>query len=84
MPTPKEDVPSAVEAKEFDFRVVILLAQWMALPHLITFKSAELTEKAVKCWKRWMPTLKSLKEGPSVPIATRDMPFLEGYDQERS
>jgi len=43
---------------------------------LITFKAAELTEKA-KCWKDGGEPPKSLKEGPSVPIATKDMPFLE-------
>jgi len=48
------------------------------LPHLITFKSAELTEKGRKMLEKMDANPpKSLKEGPSVPIATKDMPFLE-------
>jgi len=70
----QEDVPSAVEAKEFDLESPTLAHQMAA--HLITFKAAELTEKGRKMLERWR-TPKSLKEGPSVPIATKDMPFLE-------
>jgi uncharacterized protein (DUF2267 family) len=75
----QEDVPSAVEAKEFDFRVANSFgAADGPLPHLITFKAAELTEKGRKMLEKMDANPpKSLKEGPSVPIATKDMPFLE-------
>ncbi len=75
----QEDVPSAVEAKEFDFRVANSFgSEDGPLPHLITFKAAELTEKGRKMLQKMEATPpKSLKEGPSVPIATKDMPFLE-------
>ncbi|MBE9198125.1 DUF2267 domain-containing protein [Nodularia sp. LEGE 06071] len=48
------------------------------LPHLITFKKAELTEKGEKMLKKLEanPPV-SLNAGSSVPIATKDMPFLE-------
>ncbi len=48
------------------------------LPHLITFKKAELTEKGEKMLKRLDANPpEGLKAGSSVPIATKDMPFLE-------
>ncbi|PIG93280.1 DUF2267 domain-containing protein [Gloeocapsopsis sp. IPPAS B-1203] len=75
----QEDVPSAVESKEVDFRVANTFgAEDGPLPHLITFESAELTEKGKRMLQKMEETPpKSLKEGVSVPIATKDMPFLE-------
>ena len=75
----QEDVPSAVEAKEFDFRIANSFGSSDGpLPHLITFKAAELTEKGRKMLQKMEANPpKALKEGPSVPIATKDMPFLE-------
>lgn len=75
----QEDVPSAVETQEFDFRIADSYgAPDGPLPHLITFDKAELTEKGRKMLEKMEATPpKSLKEGPSVPIATKDMPFLE-------
>ena len=73
----EEDVPSAVEPKEVDYRLANVLADGPA-PELITFKSAELTEKGRKILEKMEANPpKSLKEGVSVPIATKDMPFLE-------
>lgn len=75
----QEDVPDAVEAKEFDFRIANSFgAPDGPLPHLITFKAAELTEKGRKILERMEENPpEALNEGPSVPIATEDMPFLE-------
>jgi len=75
----QEDVPSAVESKEVDFRVANTFgAEDGPLPHLITFESAELTEKGKRMLQKMEENPpKSLKEGVSVPIATKDMPFLE-------
>ena len=48
------------------------------MPHLITFKKAELTEKGQRMLaKMEAKPPEELKEGPSVQIATKDMPFLE-------
>jgi len=75
----QEDVPDAVEAKEFDLRIANSFgAEDGPLPHLITFKAAELTEKGRKILERMEENPpEALNEGPSVPIATEDMPFLE-------
>lgn len=75
----QEDVPDAVEAKEFDLRIANSFgAPDGPLPHLITFKAAELTEKGRKILERMEENPpEALNEGPSVPIATEDMPFLE-------
>jgi len=75
----QEDVPDAVEAKEFDLRIANSFgAPDGPLPHLITFKAAELTEKGRKILERMEANPpEALNEGPSVPIATEDMPFLE-------
>ena len=49
-----------------------------ALPHLISFKKAELTAKGEKMLKKLEENPpEGLKAGSSVPIATKDMPFLE-------
>lgn len=75
----QEDVPDTVAPKEFDFRIANSFgAPDGPLPHLITFKAAELTEKGRKMLdKMEADPPKSLTEGVSVPIATKDMPFLE-------
>ena len=75
----QEDVPSAVETKEFDLRIANSYGAGDGpLPHLITIDKAELTEKGRKMLEKMEANPpKSLKEGPSTPIATKDMPFLE-------
>jgi uncharacterized protein (DUF2267 family) len=75
----QEDVPSVVDSKEVDFRVANTFgADDGPLPHLITFESAELTEKGKRMLQKMAENPpKSLKEGVSVPIATKDMAFLE-------
>ncbi len=75
----QDDVPSVIDSDEVDFRIANTYgAPDGPLPHLITFKSAKLTEKGVKMLEKMEenpPT--SLREGPVVPVATKDMPFLE-------
>lgn len=75
----QEDVPSATDPKEFDFRIANSFGSPDGpLPHLITFKKAELTERGRRMLEKMEANPPSeLKEGPSVPIATKDMPFLE-------
>lgn len=75
----QEDVPSVVDSKEVDFRVANTYgAEDGPLPHLITFKAAQLTEKGRRMLQKMEEKPpKSLTEGVSVPIATKDMPFLE-------
>ena len=75
----QEDVPDAVNPQEFDFRIANSYGSADGpLPHLISFKAAELTQKGRKILEKMEANPpKSLKEGASVPIATKDMPFLE-------
>jgi uncharacterized protein (DUF2267 family) len=75
----QEDVPSVVDPKEVDFRIANSYgAPDGPLPHLISFKRAALTEKGVKMLEKMEANPpKALEEGPVVPIATKDMPFLE-------
>ena len=75
----QEDVPDAVNPKEVDFRVANTYgAPDGPLPHLITFKAAELTEKGRKMLEKMEANPPAaLKEGPAVSIASKDMPFLE-------
>lgn len=75
----QEDVPDAANPKEFDFRIANSFgAPDGPLPHLITFKSAALTEKGRKLLEEMDANPpKSLGEGPTVPIYDKDMPFLE-------
>lgn len=75
----QEDVPDTVDPKEFDFRIANSFgAPDGPLPHLITFEKAELTERGRRMLEKMEANPPSeLKEGPSVPIATKDMPFLE-------
>jgi uncharacterized protein (DUF2267 family) len=75
----QEDVPDAVNPKEFDARVANTYgAPDGPLPHLIAFKRAQLTEKGRKILEKMeAKPPKALEEGPVVPVATKDMPFLE-------
>lgn len=75
----QEDVPDAVNPQEVDLRIANTYASADGpLPHLITFKSAELTEKGRRMLEKMEANPpQELKEGPSTPIATKDMPFLE-------
>lgn len=75
----QEDVPDAVNPQEFDFRIANSFGSPDGpVPHLITFKKAELTEKGQRMLaKMEAKPPQELKEGPSVQIATKDMPFLE-------
>lgn len=73
------DAEDLVNPQEFDLRVTNPLgADDGPLPHMITFKAAELTDKGRRMLEKMdanPPT--ALDKGPSVPIATKDMPFLE-------
>ncbi|NEQ20890.1 MAG: DUF2267 domain-containing protein [Microcoleus sp. SIO2G3] len=75
----QEDVPSVIDSDEVDFRIANSFgAPDGPLPHLITFKRAQLTEKGLKMLEKMEANPpKALEEGPVVPIATKDMPFLE-------
>lgn len=75
----QDDVPSAIDPNEVDVRVANTYgAPDGPLPHLIKFKAAELTERGRKLLEKMEENPpESLKRGPSVAIATKDMPFLE-------
>lgn len=75
----QEDVPDAANPKEFDLRIANSFgASDGPLPHLIEFKKAQLTEKGRKMLEKMeAKPPKALSVGPAVPIATKDMPFLE-------
>lgn len=75
----QEDVPDAANPQEVDFRIANSFgAPDGPLPHLITFEAAQLTDKGRKMLQKMdARPPEELKEGPSVPIATQDMPFLE-------
>jgi len=75
----QEDVPSAVDSQEVDFRIANSFGSPDGpLPHLIKFKEAELTEKGRQMLQKMEDNPpEALREGPSIPIATKDMPFLE-------
>lgn len=75
----QEDTPDAVNPQEFDFRIANSYgAPDGPLPHLIAFKAAKLTEKGERLLQKMDANPpESLKTGPVVPIATKDMPFLE-------
>ncbi|MBD1864699.1 MULTISPECIES: DUF2267 domain-containing protein [Trichocoleus] len=75
----QEDVPDAVAPKEFDFRIANSFgAADGPLPHLISFKKAELTEKGRQMLDEMnADPPKALESGPAVPIADKDSPFLE-------
>lgn len=75
----QEDVPNVVDSDEVGFRVANTLgAEDGPLPHLITFKTAELTEKG----RQMLADMESnppeaIDQGPKVPIPNEHMPFLE-------
>lgn len=77
----QEDVPDTVDPNEFGFRIANTFgAPDGPLPHLIEFKKAELTEKGremLQDMEANPPKLMQEKKGAAVPIATKDMPFLE-------
>lgn len=75
----QEDVPSAADPKEFDLRIANSFgAADGPLPHLIEFEQAELTERGRKLLEKMEANPPAaLREGPSTPIASKDMPFLE-------
>jgi uncharacterized protein (DUF2267 family) len=75
----QEDTTDLVNPQEFDFRIANSYdPKDGLLPHLITFKAAELTERGRKILQRMEENPPdALNEGPTVPIATEDMPFLE-------
>ncbi len=75
----QDDVPDVVHEEEFGLRIANTYgAPDGPLPHLIEFKKAELTEKGRKMLEDMKANPpKALDHGLSVPIATKDMPFLE-------
>lgn len=75
----QEDVPDAINPKEFDARIANTFgAPDGPLPHLIAFKKAQLTEKGRKMLEDMEANPpQALSEGPKVPVATKDMDFLE-------
>jgi uncharacterized protein (DUF2267 family) len=75
----QDDVPNVVDREEFGLRIANTFgAEDGPLPHLIEFKKAELTEKGRKMLEEMeAKPPESLQSGATVPIATKDTPFLE-------
>jgi len=75
----QEDVPSVVNPDQVDARVANTFgAQDGPLPHLIKFEQAKLTEKGQKLLEKMDKNpSQNLNKGSAIPIATKDMPFLE-------
>jgi uncharacterized protein (DUF2267 family) len=75
----QDDVPNLVNEEEFGLRIANTYgAADGPLPHLIEFKKAELTEKGQKMLEDMeVNPPKGMERGPAIPIATKDMPFLE-------
>ncbi|XGV95653.1 MAG: DUF2267 domain-containing protein [Leptolyngbya sp. BL-A-14] len=75
----QDDVPNVIDSKEVDFRIANTYgAPDGPLPHLITFKKAELTEKGFQMLEDMQKNPpESMKRGANVPITTKDTPFLE-------
>jgi uncharacterized protein (DUF2267 family) len=75
----QEDVPNAVDSDEVDLRIANTFgAEDGPLPHLIKFEEAKLTEKGEKLLEKMEANPpQALDKGPSTPIATKNMPFLE-------
>jgi uncharacterized protein (DUF2267 family) len=75
----QEDVPDLINEEAIDFRIANTFgAPDGPLPHLIKFKRAELTEKGEKMLERMEKNPPAaMSKGPSVPIASEDMAFLE-------
>ncbi len=75
----QEDVPDLIDSEEVDFRVANTFgAPDGPLPHLIKFKSAELTEKGKKMLERMEQNPPAaLRKGASTPVIDSYTPFLE-------
>lgn len=75
----QDDVPSLLEIEEASYRIPdVLGAPDGPLPHLIAFKRATLTNKGKAMLEKMEKNPpEAMSEGPSLPIATKDMPFLE-------
>lgn len=75
----QDDVPNLVNEEEFGLRIANTYgAPDGSLPHLIEFKKAELTEKGRAMLQDMEANPpKTMQSGATVPIATKDTPFLE-------
>ncbi|MBD2693294.1 DUF2267 domain-containing protein [Anabaena catenula FACHB-362] len=75
----QEDVPDFIHPQEFDLRIANTLgAPDGPLPHLITFKKAEMTEKGQQLLNKLEANPPQVsEEKPSIAIADKDLPFLE-------
>ncbi|MGF1498685.1 MAG: DUF2267 domain-containing protein [Elainellaceae cyanobacterium] len=75
----QEDVPAVADPDQFQARIANTLgAEDGPLPHLIAFEKAELTDKGRQMLDKMEANPpKALNRGPTTPIATKDMPFLE-------
>jgi len=77
----QEDVPDVLggEGERVNFRVANTLgAPDGPLPHLIRFERAETTDKGRKMLEKMEANKpEALLKGPTNPIATKNMPFLE-------
>jgi uncharacterized protein (DUF2267 family) len=75
----QEDVPDFIHTQEFDLRIANTLgASDGPLPHLITFKKAEMTEKGQQLLNKMEANPPQISaEKPSVAIADQNLPFLE-------
>ena len=75
----QEDVPDLIDEEEVDFRIANTFgAPDGPLPHLITFKRAQLTPKGEDMLKRMEEKPpEALRAGASTPIVDKYTPFLE-------
>lgn len=75
----QEDVPNVVDPEEVDARIANTYgAEDGPLPHLIAFKRAELTSKGQQLLQKIDANPpQALQGGPSKPITTTNMAFLE-------
>lgn len=75
----QEDVPNVFNPDQVDIRIANTLgAEDGPLPHLIAFEKAALTEKGKWMLKKMEDNPpEALQGGPSKPIATENMDFLE-------
>jgi uncharacterized protein (DUF2267 family) len=75
----QDDVPDAVNAERIGLRIANTYgAPDGPLPHLIEFEKAELTEKGREMLADMEANPpKAMQRGETVPIATKDMPFLQ-------
>ncbi|WP_413175217.1 DUF2267 domain-containing protein [Anabaena azotica] len=75
----QEDVPDLIHPQEIDLRIANTYgAPDGPLPHLITFKQAEMTEKGQKLLEKLEVNQPQVAETkPSVAIADKNLPFLE-------